>query len=85
MNEYNDEKKYNALYKCLSWKPDYTLYLRKEKEGKKTKDDDDDDEKEEKEMVILDVHFGFGAVYRLCSLPQIRPELLCTLRQAWTS
>lgn len=61
------------------------LFTSEKKRREKTKDDDDDDEKEEKEMVILDVHFGFGAVYRLCSLPQIRPELLCTLRQAWTS
>ena len=29
-----------------------------------------EEEKEEKESVIVLVHHGFGAVYRLCSLPQ---------------
>lgn len=40
-------------------------------------------DEEEKRMLILCVHFCFGAVYRLCSLPQNQTELLCTLRQAW--
>lgn len=63
MNYSNEEEKY-ALYTCLSWKPDYTLYLRKEKET------NHDDVKDKKEALILHLHFGFDAVHRLCSLPQ---------------
>lgn len=56
-------------------------YLKKIKKQNKNKEWQ---EKEENRTVTLCVHFCFGAVCRLCSLPQNQTELLCTLRQAWT-
>jgi len=56
------------------------LYSLPQKEKEKKEKNDEEAEG----MVTLCVHFCFGNVYRLCSLPQNQTELLSTLRQAWT-
>lgn len=55
------------------------LYSLPQKRKKKTKSDEKEEEEEEGNATLC-VHFCFGAVNRLCSLPQIRQScfVLCT-------
>lgn len=66
-------KRRNTLYTNVCPGIQFKTILFTSKKKKKNKNDKEEEEKEE--GMVTCVHFCFGAVYRLCSLPQNQTEL----------
>lgn len=64
------ERRNAVLYAYVLETRLYSIPQRRKDEEWNDDEEEEEGKRDEKEMVILHVHFDFGAVYRLCSLPQ---------------
>lgn len=79
------QRKCNALYKCLSWKPDFILYLRNKRQSKKKNKEWGWRRRRERKKWSSFLYTLAMALFIDCALYlKIRPELLCTPCQVWT-